>query len=106
MSGLALPWFANPTSAADNDGEDEGRARDNRIHDGGGSRGSLVGGDDGEMHAAAAVDEGTGRGPSHVSVLALPGGVDPIIAADNDRTEGRARDNCLFDGGSCGPLVG
>jgi len=51
-------------------------------HDGGGSRGALVAGDDDEIHAAATIDEdvrrgddaGAGRGPCRVSGLALPHG--------------------------------
>ena len=36
----------------------EGRARDNRIRHGASTRGKLVTGDDGEVRAAAAIDEG------------------------------------------------
>jgi len=45
------------------DGGAEGRARDNRIRDGGGSRGALVARDDGEVHGGRRRRGGLGEDP-------------------------------------------
>ena len=58
MRVLALPLPRDTIITAADDTENEGRARDNRLHDVGGSRKVLVAGDDGDIHAEAAVDEG------------------------------------------------